>query len=529
MNKAISHLLLPLAALAAMELTSCQQFDQNEGDKKTDINVSFTTGKSPETRSAIEPEAVPATILPLEMEVENAREISVSTSFSLMMEDGTLEMEPAELEQGPVTRGTPVYTENLGSFTASAYETLTSGTYTSKYLADATFEKDGSVWSHKYDGTKEWPSSGLRFFLRYPAGSASEGWTYATESGKNVIRKTGYTTPGAGSGTTAAASQTDIVFATENVTESSKDTPVGILFYHPFAGVKFKVGTMPEGMTITSVKLSNVYSKGDCTITPYYGNGSSYSGSGNNATGGDATKSESCTVWSSLSNKTSFEQAFAAGEQGGASLTEDLFPEGFADQGTTSKPNQNQLNDGSLSKTFILIPQAFGDSNKLKITINLLYNSIPVTREVEIKATWQAGHLYTYTINFDSLPDITIEDEVDGDVKKNVVITNTGNIPEYIRVAIIGNWFNADGQVVASWDETQGTFTGLDDGNWTKDGDYHYYTEPVAPGEATPEALFTTYTPPTAPVVGAHFEMLLVVQSVIADKTVAASAWGVSL
>lgn len=530
MKQSFLHLLLPLSALAVSAITSCQQtIDPNEGQIVSERVVSFTMGGTPETRSAAMQD-VQSTLLPLGMKVENAKEMAIATSFSLQVEDGCLlGFEEADFEQMPETRGTPVFTENLGTFTASAYETLTSGTYTNKYLADADFEKEGSIWSHKYDGIKEWPSGGLRFFLRYPAGSASEGWTYAVENSKNVIKKTGYSTPGAGSGTTAAASQTDIVFATEKVTEASKDTPVGILFYHPFAGVKFKVGTMPEGMTITGVKLSDIYGTGDCTITPYYGNGNSYLGSGNNATGGDATKSESCTVWSNLSNKTTFEQAFTTDEQGGATLDEDLFPEGFANQGTTSKPNQNQLNDGSLSKTFILIPQSFGDSNKLKITIKLLYNGLPVTREVEIKATWQAGHLYTYTVNFDSKPDITIDDDVEGDVKKNVVITNTGNIPEYIRVAIIGNWFNDAGQIVARWDESQGTFTGLDDGNWEKSGDFHYYTDPVEPGEETPDKLFDTYTPPTAPVTGAHFEMLLIVQSVIADPTVAADAWGVNL
>ena len=130
---------------------------------------------------------------------------------------------------------------------------------------------------------------------------------------------------------------------------------------------------------------------------------------------------------------------------------------------------------------------------------------------------------------------VKVEDEVDGLVKKNVVITNTGNVDAYIRAAIVGYWCNEAGEIVAAWDpEQDGTFNNsLPGNNWTKSGDYYYYTDPVAPGQPTPYALFDTYTVGTPPVEGAHLVMNILVQAVQAEgvtadgKKVVVATWGV--
>lgn len=137
---------------------------------------------------------------------------------------------------------------------------------------------------------------------------------------------------------------------------------------------------------------------------------------------------------------------------------------------------------------------------------------------------------------------ITVTDDVENNIKKNLVITNDGNVSAYIRVAIVGNWVK-DGSIVAPWDMTQGIFTGLPDpdadinsnSNWVKYGSYYYYTEPVAPRATITDQLFTQYTAPDeVPVDGAHLEMTILAQAVqsdgyAADGTTKAviEAWGV--
>ncbi|MCQ2603698.1 MAG: hypothetical protein MJ215_01445, partial [Spirochaetia bacterium] len=79
-----------------------------------------------------------------------------------------------------------------------------------------------------------------------------------------------------------------------------------------------------------------------------------------------------------------------------------------------------------------------------------------------------------------------IEDKVDGMVKSDVVIKNTGTVREYIRATITANWYDAEGNIVAPWsvDSTgkcsQGEFTGLTGTGWILGADgYYYYTYPV--------------------------------------------------
>ena len=80
---------------------------------------------------------------------------------------------------------------------------------------------------------------------------------------------------------------------------------------------------------------------------------------------------------------------------------------------------------------------------------------------------------------------ITIEETFDGAAKSGVTIQNTGNIDAYIRVAIVANAVDADGNITAG---SAPAFTVTD--KWTPVGNYYYYNGTVAPGKSTTE-LFT--------------------------------------
>ena len=85
---------------------------------------------------------------------------------------------------------------------------------------------------------------------------------------------------------------------------------------------------------------------------------------------------------------------------------------------------------------------------------------------------------------------------VDGLVKNNLTIQNTGIVTGYIRAAIVGYWKNAEGVIEAPWSpgNGEGTFDGLNDTDWKKGEDgFYYHLQPVGGNEFTAK-LFDTYT-----------------------------------
>lgn len=83
------------------------------------------------------------------------------------------------------------------------------------------------------------------------------------------------------------------------------------------------------------------------------------------------------------------------------------------------------------------------------------------------------------------------------EVKDNVKIQNTGDVDAYVRVMVVVTWVNDAGAVYPQI-PVKGTdykITWTTDPAWVqgKDG-YWYYTEPIAPGDAT-AVLFTNCKP----------------------------------
>lgn len=121
--------------------------------------------------------------------------------------------------------------------------------------------------------------------------------------------------------------------------------------------------------------------------------------------------------------------------------------------------------------------------------------------------------------------DITTEDKIENGAKKDVFIKNSSTIPVYIRVAVIANWYNEAGEIVAPWNEdTYGQLPVSTD--WTKQSDgYYYYTKAVQPSEKS-ISFFTTngsYTP-TPSVADAHLEMTIIAQAIQTEPADALNA-----
>jgi len=75
-----------------------------------------------------------------------------------------------------------------------------------------------------------------------------------------------------------------------------------------------------------------------------------------------------------------------------------------------------------------------------------------------------------------------ITEDFDGTVKKDVAVTNNGNVSAFVRAKIVVTWQDASGNVGPTL-PVLGTDYSMDipaNTGWVKQGDYYYYTQPVA-------------------------------------------------
>lgn len=107
-------------------------------------------------------------------------------------------------------------------------------------------------------------------------------------------------------------------------------------------------------------------------------------------------------------------------------------------------------------------------------------------------------------------------------VKSSVIVENkTDSIPVYVRVAVVGNWVDAEDNIVGPWN---GSFTlGAD---WVKGSDgYYYYTKVVPVGGETTDLLGSDIT--TSANDGLHLEVVVMQQAVQAEpKDAVKELWG---
>ena len=467
------------------------------------------------------------------------------------------------------TRGTPVYTENFAnnysSFQGTAYDGSTTwggGTQ--------TFTGSNGVYSYQYDESYTWPKDGLLFFFDAVAG---EGVADLAHNSSDGTISFSYTSP------EAAADQKDILFTSRYLTEDDqKSGNNSILFYHALTGVKFKLtndvtyGPEDEPCTliINSVTINDLYSQGDCTINPFYKEGSW--GTTSNPIKDDKsnkqTKSAECTQWSNKSDQKDFTLEFPTNTDGTnkivnyADATQD-FADSFS-SGECESANKN-LNDAAYSQTFWFIPQTLTADNTLTVNFTIKYGDgkeYTATRTISFPATnvpgnsgtdWKAGELRTFSLTLSQVlvdidDDMLItregakEEEVwykgangemttapvtRGDTKANVTTYNVGTAPEYQRVIVTANWvypndeYNQGDIIVRDHDLTKDTGwqAVIDTEHWTLGTDgYYYYYKPIKPG-CTPEFPLIKkgygYTcPDEAPFPGTHLEMTLCVQAI---------------
>lgn len=124
-------------------------------------------------------------------------------------------------------------------------------------------------------------------------------------------------------------------------------------------------------------------------------------------------------------------------------------------------------------------------------------------------------------------PDIEIEETFDGLEKKNVKVTNNGELAMYVRVNLVFTWTDGAGNVI---EKPQDASLSIKYGNWEQGSDgYWYYLKPLAVGQTTPNVLDSATVKKPA---GADYGMTLEVlaQSIQAEpQSAVESAWDVTV
>ena len=444
--KVMKKIYFAMAVLGTVALVSCER--EKSFDELTPIGengVAFTIG-AVSTRSA---EAV--------ANVERGVTIPLGTDNE--GNDFFLEETIEDLNPSPATKGAPAYTVNVGNL----YSTMGVYAATGKF-GDASFEVmdmydhkgdpsdpkapvtanpeatkgDGWRYHHNYSADP-WPTNKdekVDFFLRMPA--VATGVSNLKYDNQKITFN--YSSQQDG------AVQQDILFSHTSISKNEHNgyLPNGapVLMYHALTGVKFRSGSANNGPTktiITKVVLSGLNDRGIGTFDPST-NTFSWPANDQGMSLGSFSLGYENTAWSEAANQdntVSYEKD-----------TENPKNNKFGDSWYSAAADKNLNNeDGSL--TFWLIPQTINKNVTLKVTFFVKTKNTPngteITHTIKLgekleNVEWKAGQLRTYTLDPKDV-DVDIFDEMNDYTKNNLEVTNTGNVDEYVRVMLMGNWY----------------------------------------------------------------------------------------
>lgn len=118
-----------------------------------------------------------------------------------------------------------------------------------------------------------------------------------------------------------------------------------------------------------------------------------------------------------------------------------------------------------------------------------------------------------------------IVEKLDGSQKKSIVVKNTGTAVSYVRVKLVMNWVDENGNVSAEPVNITPSITA----DWFEQDGIYYYKMPVAANGETTNLLKTPITQGTAPA-GCHLEVTVLAESIQAAPSKAVTdSWGVGV
>lgn len=122
-----------------------------------------------------------------------------------------------------------------------------------------------------------------------------------------------------------------------------------------------------------------------------------------------------------------------------------------------------------------------------------------------------------------------VEESFSNNIKSDVKVENTGDTEAYIRVRLISYRQNGEGDTIGGEASIEGLELKLAPvTKWVSDGDYYYYTDPVAPYGFT-DVLIESYTLGTY--ADGESQVLEVLAEAIQSSPASAAneAWGVTI
>ena len=122
--------------------------------------------------------------------------------------------------------------------------------------------------------------------------------------------------------------------------------------------------------------------------------------------------------------------------------------------------------------------------------------------------------------------DIKIDENVENGEKSSIRIRNTGTAAAYVRVKLVMNWVDENGNVSGEPVNIDVTY---DTTKWFEQDGIYYYKMPVAAKGETTNLLKTPITQGTAPE-GYHLEVTVLAESIQAAPSKAVTeSWGVGV
>ena len=118
-----------------------------------------------------------------------------------------------------------------------------------------------------------------------------------------------------------------------------------------------------------------------------------------------------------------------------------------------------------------------------------------------------------------------IVEKLDGSQKKSIVVKNTGTAVSYVRVKLVMNWVDENGNVSAELVNITPSITA----DWFEQDGIYYYKMPVAANGETTNLLKTPITQDATPE-GYHLEVTVLAESIQAAPSKAVTdSWGVGV
>ena len=378
-------------------------------------------------------------------------------------------------EQSGASRAASNTTASLSTFYVDALynskEQFMNGTKVSR-------ENSQSPWT--YSPLKYWPNNEGDYvdFYGYTTVPNSFAWLIKHKSFE-------YTLP------SAAGNQQDLIFAQAlKQTKQNVNGSVNLHFYHALSAVLFKIGTLPEDISLDNltVTLNNVKSEGTCEIS-----------NANNALS-FSWDDEEVTE----SNSSNYSQTFTK---------------------TGKFGNEEELSDVDEETAFMMIPHTFAEDASMDISFKIgdVEYSFNHSLVIGNNTGWNPNTKYTYTLTINEYVEVEIEEELpSSSVKENVKFKNTGLSDVKMRAAIVGYWVVDEAQdIVLPWDinnKTQGEVTWGTGWSKGENDDFYYYNSVVKPGKETTN-LFNRYELiQDPPVAGAKLILNVVVQAVAVEE-----------